>query len=94
MSTSDNIVVNQKERARRQAWRRQVNRIALFVSMLTMAFGLFWLIWILFSTVTKGFDGMSLNLFTEMTPPPNTEGGGLANAHGVPHHQQQLSCGQ
>ncbi|EPL3992563.1 phosphate ABC transporter permease PstA [Providencia stuartii] len=80
MSTSDNIVVNQKERARRQAWRRQVNRIALFVSMLTMAFGLFWLIWILFSTVTKGFDGMSLNLFTEMTPPPNTEGGGLANA--------------
>lgn len=80
MSTSDNIVVNQKERARRQAWRRQVNRIALFVSMLTMAFGLFWLIWILFSTVTKGFDGMSLNLFTEMIPPPNTEGGGLANA--------------
>lgn len=80
MSTSDNIVVTQKERARRQAWRRQVNRIALFVSMLTMAFGLFWLIWILFSTVTKGFDGMSLNLFTEMTPPPNTEGGGLANA--------------
>ncbi|MGI3429638.1 phosphate ABC transporter permease PstA [Providencia stuartii] len=80
MSTSDNIVVNQKERARRQAWRRQVNRIALFVSMLTMAFGLFWLIWILFSTVTKGFDGMSLNLFTEMTPPPNMEGGGLANA--------------
>ncbi|EOD2821658.1 TPA: phosphate ABC transporter permease PstA [Providencia stuartii] len=80
MSTSDNIVVNQKERARRQVWRRQVNRIALFVSMLTMAFGLFWLIWILFSTVTKGFDGMSLNLFTEMTPPPNTEGGGLANA--------------
>lgn len=80
MSTSDNIVVNQKERARRQAWRRQVNRIALFVSMLTMAFGLFWLIWILFSTVTKGFDGMSLNWFTEMTPPPNTEGGGLANA--------------
>ncbi len=48
--------------------------------MLTMAFGLFWLVWILFSTVTKGIDGMSLNLFTEMTPPPNTEGGGLANA--------------
>lgn len=45
-----------------------------------MAFGLFWLVWILFSTVTKGIDGMSLNLFTEMTPPPNTEGGGLANA--------------
>ncbi|EEB45271.1 phosphate ABC transporter, permease protein PstA [Providencia alcalifaciens DSM 30120] len=80
MSISQPVVVNQKERARRQAWRRQVNRMALFVSMLTMAFGLFWLVWILFSTVTKGIDGMSLNLFTEMTPPPNTEGGGLANA--------------
>ncbi|HHR6080724.1 TPA: phosphate ABC transporter permease PstA [Providencia alcalifaciens] len=80
MSNYEPVVVNQKERARRQAWRRQVNRMALLVSMLTMAFGLFWLVWILFSTVTKGIDGMSLNLFTEMTPPPNTEGGGLANA--------------
>ena len=80
MSISQPIAVNEKERARRQAWCRQVNRMALFVSMLTMAFGLFWLVWILFSTVTKGIDGMSLNLFTEMTPPPNTEGGGLANA--------------
>ncbi len=32
------------------------------------------------STITRGIDGMSLALFTEMTPPPNTEGGGLANA--------------
>ncbi|MEM7989610.1 phosphate ABC transporter permease PstA [Morganella morganii] len=67
-------------RQKRQFWRRQKNRVALFLSMSTMAFGLFWLIWILFSTVTKGMDGMSLVLFTEMTPPPNTEGGGLANA--------------
>ncbi|SQI44419.1 Phosphate transport system permease protein pstA [Leminorella richardii] len=63
-----------------QAWRRQKNRMALLVSMLAMAFGLFWLIWILFSTFTRGIDGMSLALFTEMTPPPNTQGGGLANA--------------
>ena len=67
-------------RQKRQFWRRQKNRVALFLSMSSMAFGLFWLIWILFSTVTKGMDGMSLALFTEMTPPPNTEGGGLANA--------------
>ncbi len=32
------------------------------------------------ATITRGFDGMSLALFTEMTPPPNTAGGGLANA--------------
>ncbi|EKT60950.1 phosphate ABC transporter permease PstA [Providencia sneebia] len=80
MSTSQPVITSEKERIRRQTWRRQVNRMALFISMLTMVFGLFWLVWILFSTVTKGIDGMSLNLFTEMTPPPNTEGGGLANA--------------
>ncbi|MBP6121610.1 MULTISPECIES: phosphate ABC transporter permease PstA [Providencia] len=80
MSTYQPVAVNQKDRARRQAWRRQINRMALIISMLAMAFGLFWLVWILFSTITKGIDGMSLNLFTEMTPPPNTEGGGLANA--------------
>lgn len=44
--------------------------------MATMAFGLFWLIWILMSTITRGIDGMSPALFTEMTPPPNTAGGG------------------
>ena len=32
------------------------------------------------ATITRGFDGMSLALFNEMTPPPNTAGGGLANA--------------
>ncbi|KMJ44414.1 phosphate transporter permease subunit PtsA [Xenorhabdus khoisanae] len=72
--------VDMKSRRRMQSWRRQKNRIALMLSMATMAFGLFWLVWILISTVTKGIDGMSLALFTEMTPPPNTEGGGLANA--------------
>ncbi|PHM35678.1 phosphate ABC transporter permease PstA [Xenorhabdus innexi] len=65
---------------RMQVWRRQKNRIALFLSMATMVFGLFWLVWILISTITKGIDGMSVALFTEMTPPPNSEAGGLANA--------------
>ncbi|PHM73146.1 phosphate ABC transporter permease PstA [Xenorhabdus kozodoii] len=69
-----------KSRRRMQSWRRQKNRVALMLSMLTMAFGLFWLSWILISTITKGIDGMSLALFTEMTPPPNADSGGLANA--------------
>ncbi|MBD8164937.1 phosphate ABC transporter permease PstA [Erwinia persicina] len=67
-------------RRKMQAWRRMKNRIALTLSLLTMAFGLFWLVWILFSTVTRGIDGMTMSLFTENTPPPNTAGGGLANA--------------
>ena len=69
-----------ESRRKMQARRSLINKIALLLSMATMVFGLFWLVWILFSTVTRGIDGMSLALFTEMTPPPNTAGGGLANA--------------
>jgi phosphate transport system permease protein len=62
------------------AVRRFKNKLALTISMLAMAFGLFWLIWILFATVKLGMSGFSLSLFTEMTPPPGSESGGLANA--------------
>lgn len=71
---------NQAITNRLQNWRRIKNKIAIAMSLLTMAFGLFWLIWILFSTFEKGLGGLSMDVFTEMTPPPNTEGGGLANA--------------
>ncbi|SFN55077.1 phosphate transport system permease protein [Izhakiella capsodis] len=67
-------------RRKMQARRRLKNRIALTLSLLTMAFGLFWLILILFTTVSKGVGGLSLDLFTQSTPPPNVDGGGLANA--------------
>ncbi|PXW98682.1 phosphate ABC transporter membrane protein 2 (PhoT family) [Sphaerotilus hippei] len=59
--------------------RKVVNAIALMMSLAAMAFGLVWLIWILFETVRLGLGGISLALFTEMTPPPMEEGG-LANA--------------
>jgi phosphate transport system permease protein len=62
------------------AVRRFKNKLALTVSMLAMAFGLFWLIWILFTTVKLGMSGLSLSLFTQMTPPPGSDEGGLANA--------------
>ena len=60
--------------------RRRVNQVALTLSLAAMAFGVFWLIWILFDTVRFGFGGLSLAVFTETTPPPQGEGGGLANA--------------
>jgi len=60
--------------------RKRVNAIALTLSLGAMAFGLFWLIWILFETFRLGLGGLSLALFTEMTPPPMAETGGLANA--------------
>jgi phosphate transport system permease protein len=59
--------------------RKRVNTLALVLAQAAMAFGVFWLIWILFETVRLGLGGMSLTLFTQMTPPPN-EMGGLANA--------------
>ncbi len=60
--------------------RKRINILALFLSLSAMAFGLFWLIWILFNTIVLGISGMSIAIFTEMTPAPNVVGGGLANA--------------
>jgi phosphate transport system permease protein len=59
--------------------RKRVNTLALVLAQAAMAFGVFWLVWILFETVRLGLGGMSLSLFTQMTPPPN-DAGGLANA--------------
>jgi phosphate transport system permease protein len=67
-------------RASHHARRKLVNRIALALSLAAMAFGIFWLLWILFETVRLGFGGLALATFTEMTPPPMAETGGLANA--------------
>jgi len=67
-------------RLKMHARRKRVNAAALTLSLGAMAFGVFWLLWILFETVRLGFGGLSLATFTEMTPAPATEGGGLANA--------------
>jgi len=60
--------------------RKMVNRLALTMSMGAMIFGLFWLAWILWTVFELGVSGLSLNLFTEMTPPPGASDGGLLNA--------------
>jgi len=60
--------------------RKRMNVIALALSMAAMGFGLFWLAWILFETIWLGIGGIGLSVFTEMTPPPMAETGGLANA--------------
>jgi phosphate transport system permease protein len=66
-------------REAKYARRRLVNRMAIALAMMAMAFGLFWLFWILFETVRLGFGGLALDTLTQTTPPPN-EPGGLANA--------------
>jgi len=45
-----------------------------------MGFGLVWLIWILLETLIQGVGGLTIATFTQMTPPPMAEEGGLANA--------------
>ncbi len=60
--------------------RKRTNLIALTLSLLGMSFGLVWLVWILFETVRLGIGGLAWSVFTEMTPPPQAEIGGLANA--------------
>jgi len=61
------------------ARRRMTNTLNLAASYLTMAFGLFWLSWILFTLLKYGFGGINLAMFTQMTPPPGSAGG-LLNA--------------
>jgi phosphate transport system permease protein len=67
-------------RLARHRARKRVNAVALSMSLLAMSFGLFWLIWILFDTLRLGLGGLTMAVFTEMTPPPLAETGGLANA--------------
>jgi phosphate transport system permease protein len=55
------------------------NKIWLGLSVGATVFGLGWLVLILSVLVWKGLDGLSLRVFTEMTPPPGGAGG-LLNA--------------
>ena len=79
MSSAFTPAVQARRIAKHQS-RKRINVIALALSLAAMAFGVFWLIWILFETVRLGIGGLALSVFTEMTPPPQAETGGLANA--------------
>jgi phosphate transport system permease protein len=68
-----------RERERMYLRRKRVNRVALALSLAAMAFGVFWLVWILWETVRLGIGGITWVTVSQMTPPPN-EAGGIANA--------------
>jgi phosphate transport system permease protein len=61
------------------AARRRKNSITMVLSLAATAFGLGWLVLILGVLLYEGFSGLSLAVFTEMTPPPGSTGG-LLNA--------------
>ena len=57
------------------AARRRRNRIAMGLSLLATLFGLGWLVLVLGTLIWEGFSGLSVAVFTEMTPPPGSAGG-------------------
>ncbi|TMH39427.1 MAG: phosphate ABC transporter permease PstA [Betaproteobacteria bacterium] len=62
--------------------RKRQNALLLFVSCLALAFGLFWLVWILGTLFYEGGAALlRAQLYYQMTPPPGDDGG-LANAIG------------
>jgi phosphate transport system permease protein len=56
-----------------------MNSLMMGVSTAALAFGLFWLIWIVAVLLWEGASALRPSLFTQMTPPPGGDGG-LANA--------------
>jgi phosphate transport system permease protein len=59
--------------------RIMINRGALTLSLVAMAAGMVFLLWILATLVVKGVGGLNLAVFTQTTPPPGSAGG-LLNA--------------
>jgi phosphate transport system permease protein len=60
--------------------RKRRNAMMLTVSSFALAFGLFWLVWILATLLYEGSNAlMRASLYYQMTPPPGADGG-LANA--------------
>jgi phosphate transport system permease protein len=57
------------------AIRRHRNHLAVGLAIAATIFGLSWLVLILAELLWKGFSGLSLAVFTQMTPPPGSAGG-------------------
>ena len=60
--------------------RKRSNWIGLSLSMGAMVLGMIFLLWILSVLFIKGFSAIDWNMFTQSTPAPGSDGGGLANA--------------
>jgi phosphate transport system permease protein len=60
--------------------RKSADKLALVLSMLAVVLGLSALLWILWTLFSNGLAALTLNFFTQSTPAPGTEGGGMANA--------------
>ena len=69
------MTVNSQTSTPLYAKRRRRNVITMGLAFAATAFGLSWLVLILGELLWQGFSGLSLAVFTEMTPPPGAAGG-------------------
>ncbi len=67
--------IPEKAVSARYVGRRSTNAIATVLAFAATAFGLGWLVLILGALLWEGFSGLSLAVFTQMTPPPGSSGG-------------------
>ena len=57
------------------ARRRFANKVVMSLSVVATAFGLMWLVLVLWTLLVEGFSALSPALFSQMTPPPGSSGG-------------------
>ncbi|MGV3743099.1 MAG: phosphate ABC transporter permease PstA [Burkholderiaceae bacterium] len=71
-----------KSDAMNPVYRRRLmkHRVGIALSFAAMIVGIGFLAWILFTLLIKGAGALSIAMFTETTPAPGSEGGGLMNA--------------
>jgi phosphate transport system permease protein len=62
---------------RRRLW---AHRFGIAMSVMAMSLGLMVLLWILITLLIKGGAAINWDMFTQTTPAPGSEGGGLMNA--------------
>jgi phosphate transport system permease protein len=60
--------------------RKIADKLALVLSLMAVVIGVSALLWILWTLFSNGLAALTLNFFTQSTPAPGTEGGGMANA--------------
>ena len=67
--------------ARNPVYRRRLvaHKFGMMLCVLAMAIGIAFLAWILFVLLIKGVGSLSLDMFTQTTPAPGSDGGGLIN---------------
>ncbi len=57
------------------ARRKLANRVVMSLAVVATAFGLMWLVLVLWTLLVEGISAITPALFTQMTPPPGNSGG-------------------